>query len=86
MAEAGYPGMTGGSWIGLLAPARTPNEIVHKLSAELQQVLQLPEIRDKLIDYGIDPVGGTPEQFDAFIRSEAGRWAEVVKKADIRLE
>jgi tripartite-type tricarboxylate transporter receptor subunit TctC len=86
MAEAGYPGMTGGSWIGLLAPARTPNEIVHKLSAELQQVLQLPEIRDKLIDYGIDPVGGTPEQFDAFIRSEAARWAEVVKKADIRLE
>ena len=86
MAEAGYPGMTGGSWIGLLAPARTPNEIVHKLSAELQQVLQLPEIHDKLIDYGIDPVGGTPEQFDAFIRSEAARWAEVVKKADIRLE
>jgi tripartite-type tricarboxylate transporter receptor subunit TctC len=86
MAEAGYPGMTGGSWIGLLAPAKTPNEIVHKLSAELQQVLQLPEIRDKLIDYGIDPVGGTPEQFDAFIRSEAARWAEVVKKADIRLE
>ncbi|MDM0070707.1 tripartite tricarboxylate transporter substrate binding protein [Variovorax sp. J31P207] len=86
MAEAGYPGMTGGSWIGLLAPAKTPNEIVHKLSAELQQVLQLPEIRDKLIDYGIDPVGGTPEQFDAFIRSEATRWAEVVKKADIRLE
>ena len=86
MAEAGYPGMTGGSWIGLLAPARTPNEIVHKLSAELQQVFQLPEIRDKLIDYGIDPVGGTPEQFDAFIRSEAARWAEVVKKADIRLE
>ncbi|MDM0083110.1 tripartite tricarboxylate transporter substrate binding protein [Variovorax sp. J31P179] len=86
MAEAGYPGMTGGSWIGLLAPAKTPNEIVHKLSAELQQVLQLPEIRDKLIDYGIDPVGGRPEQFDAFIRSEAARWAEVVKKADIRLE
>lgn len=86
MAEAGYPGMTGGSWIGVLAPAKTPNEIVQKLSAELQKVLQLPEIHDKLIDYGIDPVGGTPEQFDTFIRSEAARWAEVVKKADIRLE
>lgn len=86
MAEAGYPGMTGGSWIGLLAPARTPNDIVNKVSAEVQKVLQSPELHDRLIDYGIDPVGGTPEQFDAFIRSEATRWAEVVKKADIRLE
>jgi tripartite-type tricarboxylate transporter receptor subunit TctC len=86
MAESGYPGMTGGSWIGLLAPAKTPNDIVDKLSAELQKVLQTPEIHDRLIDFGIDPVGGTPEQFDTFMRSEAVRWADVVKKADIRLE
>ncbi|SEA37893.1 tripartite tricarboxylate transporter substrate binding protein [Variovorax sp. YR216] len=86
MAEAGYPGMTGGSWIGLLAPAKTPKEIVARLSAETQKVLDTPEVREKLIEYGIDPVGGTPEQFDAFIQSEAKRWAEVVKKADIRLE
>ncbi|MBB3179310.1 tripartite tricarboxylate transporter substrate binding protein [Variovorax sp. Sphag1AA] len=86
MAEAGYPGMTGGSWIGLLAPAKTPKEIVAKLSAETQKVLDMPDVREKLIEYGIDPVGGTPEQFDAFIQSEAKRWADVVKKADIRLE
>ena len=78
--------MTGGSWIGLLAPAKVPKDIVHRLSAEMQQVLDTPEIHAKLIEYGIDPVGGTPEQFDTFIRSEAKRWAEVVKKADIRLE
>jgi tripartite-type tricarboxylate transporter receptor subunit TctC len=86
MAELGYPGMTGGSWIGLLAPAKVPQDIVHRLSAEMQQVLDTPEIHARLIEYGIDPVGGTPEQFDTFIRSEAKRWAEVVKKADIRLE
>ncbi len=86
MAESGYPGMTGGSWIGLLAPAKTPNAIVDKLSAELQKALDTPELRQRLIDYGIEPVGGTPAQFDAFIRSEAVRWADVVKKADIRLE
>ena len=86
MAELGYPGMTGGSWIGLLAPAKVPKDIVHRLSAEMQQVLDTPEIHAKLIEYGIDPVGGTPEQFDTFIHSEAKRWAEVVKKADIRLE
>ena len=86
MAELGYPGMTSGSWIGLLAPAKTPKDIVDKISAETQKVLDTPEMRARLIDYGIDPVGGTPEKFDAFIQSEAKRWAEVVKKAGIRLE
>lgn len=86
MAELGFPNMTGGSWIGLLAPAKTPDPIVEKLSTEMQAVLEMPEIHDRLIDYGIEPVGGTPAQFDTFIRSEAVRWADVVKKADIRLE
>jgi tripartite-type tricarboxylate transporter receptor subunit TctC len=86
MAELGYPGMTGGSWIGLLAPAKTPQDVVDKLSAEMQKVLDTPEVHGRLIEYGIDPVGGTPAQFDAFIQSEARRWADVVKKANIRLE
>lgn len=86
MAEAGYPQMTTGSWIGLLAPAKTPQALVSKLSADVQAVLEMPEVRDKLIEYGIEPVGGTPEQFDTFMRAESIRWADVVKKAGIRLE
>ena len=86
MAEQGYPSMTSGSWIGLLAPAKTPQEIVDKLAAETQQALNTPEVHDRLISYGIDPVGGTPAQFDVFIQSEAKRWAEVVKKAGIHLD
>ncbi|MHA7599880.1 tripartite tricarboxylate transporter substrate binding protein [Alicycliphilus sp. T452] len=86
MAEQGYPSLTGGSWIGLLAPAKVPNDIVRKLSSEMQKVIDSPEIHAKLIEYGIDPVGGTPEQFDTFIHAEAKRWAEVVKKANIHLE
>lgn len=86
MAEQGYPSLTGGSWIGLLAPARTPPAILKKLSAETQAAIDSPEVHAKLIEYGIDPVGGTPEQFDTFIQSEARRWADVVKKANIRLE
>lgn len=86
MAEAGYPGMTGGSWIGLLAPAKAPREVLDRLSAEMQKVIDTPEVHDKLIEYGIDPVGGTPAQFNDFMRREATRWADVVKKADIRLE
>ena len=86
MSELGYPGMTGGSWIGLLAPAKTPAAIVEKLSAEVGKALQAPEIRAKLIEYGIDPVGGTPGQFDAFMRGESARWASVIKNANIHLD
>jgi tripartite-type tricarboxylate transporter receptor subunit TctC len=86
MAESGYPNMTTGSWIGLLAPAKTPRDIVDKLAAEVQKVLDSPEVHGRLIDYGIDPVGGTPAQFDAFMLTESARWAEVVKKANVHLE
>ncbi|WP_326541609.1 tripartite tricarboxylate transporter substrate binding protein [Pseudorhodoferax sp.] len=86
IAEAGYPSLTGGSWIGLLAPAKTPREVLARLSAAAQQAVATPELRDKLVGYGIDPVGGTAEQFDAFIRSEAQRWGDVVRKANIHLD
>lgn len=86
MAELGYPSLTTGSWIGLLAPAKTPKPVLQRLAAETQKVLDAPEMRQKLIDYGIDPVGGTPAQFDAFIRSEAARWAQVVQQAQIHLD
>lgn len=86
MAEQGYPSLTGGSWIGLLAPAKTPPAVLKKLSAETQAAIDTPEVHAKLIEFGIDPVGGTPEAFDAFIKSEYVRWAEVIKKANIRME
>lgn len=86
MSELGYPSMTGGSWIGLLAPAKVPSAIINKLSAELQAAIDSPDVHAKLIEYGIDPVGGTPAQFNSFMHSEAKRWAQVVKQANIRLE
>lgn len=86
MSELGYPGMTGGSWIGLLAPAKVPSATINKLSAELQAAIDSPDVHAKLIEYGIDPVGGTPAQFNSFMQSEAKRWGLVVKKANIRLE
>lgn len=86
MKELGYPGMTGGSWIGLLAPAKVPPAILQKLSSELQATIDSPDVHAKLIEYGIDPVGGTPDKFNAFMQSEAKRWAQVVKQANIRLE
>ena len=86
MAEQGYPDMTGGSWIGLLAPSKVPPALIERLSAEMQKVVDAPDVHARLIDYGIDPVGGTPAQFNAFMQKESVRWAQVVRKADIHLE
>ncbi|KWR78308.1 MULTISPECIES: tripartite tricarboxylate transporter substrate binding protein [Cupriavidus] len=86
MAEAGYPNIMPSSWIGVLAPAKTPTAIVDRLSAELDAVVHAPDVQAKLIDYGIDPVGGKADQFQAFIKEEAGRWASVVQKAGIKLD
>ncbi|WP_439685828.1 Extra-cytoplasmic solute receptor [Cupriavidus oxalaticus] len=86
MAEAGFPAVTAGSWIGLLAPAKTPPAVLAKLSAEMDAVLHQADVRARLVDYGIDPVGGKPEQFQAFIKAEAVRWGEVVRKSGVKLE
>ncbi|HBO77102.1 MAG TPA: MFS transporter, partial [Cupriavidus sp.] len=74
------------SWIGVLAPAKTPTAIVDRLSAELDAVVHAPDVQAKLIDYGIDPVGGKADQFQTFIKEEAERWASVVQKAGIKLD
>ena len=86
MAELGYPTMTGGSWIGLLAPAGVPADRLEKISNAVQATIDSPEVHARLIEYGIDPVGGTPEKFDQFMRSESDRWAQVIKQAKISLE
>ena len=86
MKELGYPSMTGGSWIGMLAPSKVPTAVLNKLSTELQAAIDSPDVHAKLIEYGIDPVGGTPAQFNTFMQSESKRWAQVVKQANIRLE
>ncbi len=86
MGELGYPDLVTGSWIGMLAPSGTPDALVTKVSAAVQRVLNQPDIHAQLIDYGIDPVGGTPAAFDTFITSEAKRWADVISTAGIKLE
>ncbi|CAG9167668.1 hypothetical protein LMG23992_00873 [Cupriavidus laharis] len=86
MAEAGYPTVTASSWIGLIAPAKTPPAVLAKISAEMDAVLRQPDVRARLIDYGIDPVGGKAEQFQAFIKDESVRWGEVVRKGGVKVE
>jgi tripartite-type tricarboxylate transporter receptor subunit TctC len=86
MAEAGLPGYETSTWGGVLAPAGTPKDIVAKLNAEFNRDLNLPDVHKKLSDSGIEPAGGTPQQFADFIHSEMQKWAKVAKDAHIEPE
>lgn len=86
IAENGLKGYDTGTWHGVLAPAATPREVVQLLSAEIMKILRMPDVREKLIGQGLEPVGDTPEQFGAFIRAEIEKWARVVKASGARPE
>lgn len=84
--ESGLPGFDVVSWVGILAPAKTPPPIIDKLQNEIAAVLRMPVVRERYEALGIDPVGNTPDQFAAQIRADLARWDKVVKAANIRLE
>jgi tripartite-type tricarboxylate transporter receptor subunit TctC len=84
--ESGLPGFVVDSWVGILAPARTPRPIVDRLYAEITALLQTPEVRERYAVLGIEPVGNSPEEFGGQIRADLERWAPVVKQANIRIE
>jgi tripartite-type tricarboxylate transporter receptor subunit TctC len=86
VAEAGVPGYDSGAWFGLLAPAGTPKPIMDKLSAETARVLKLADVGKRIFELGAEPVGGTPEQFAAHIKSEIARWAKVIRDAKVELQ
>lgn len=86
MQEAGLLGYQAGEWNGVLAPAATPKHLVNRLNEEISKTLALPEVRANLLKQGIEPVGGTPEQFAAHLRAEIAKFARVVKDAGIRIE
>jgi tripartite-type tricarboxylate transporter receptor subunit TctC len=83
-AEAGLPDFVVSTWYGPLAPAKTPREVIARLNGELQKMLQKREVLDHLANNGVEPLGGTPEQYAAHIKSEIARWAKVVKAAGIK--
>jgi tripartite-type tricarboxylate transporter receptor subunit TctC len=85
-AELGYPYMEGVSWQGIFVPARTPAPIVSALQATISRTLQLPEIRDPMIETGSTPGGNSSEEFAAFIRADRARMGRMMKEANIAPE
>ncbi len=86
MAEAGLPGYETSTWGGILAPAGTPKATVAKLNAEMNKILAMPDVREKMQGAGLEIGGGTPQQFADFIGVEIIKWGKVAKDAGIQPE
>ena len=84
MAESGAPGYAAGIWMGLLAPAGTPRDVVEKLSRAANEALRSNEVLTPLKSQGVDPLGGSPDDFARFIDGELKKWASVVATANIK--
>lgn len=86
LSSQGLQGFDVSAWFGIAAPANTPQPVVAKLNTTLQEVLAEPALRQKLQDLGIEVIGGTPAQFDAYIRSELDRWGTVIRASGVKIE
>ena len=86
IAESGVPGYNVTGWYGFYAPAGTPPDIVRRLHEESRRALASPDIRDKLLKAGNEPVGSSPAEFAAFVRAEYDKWGKVIKAAGLHLD
>lgn len=83
-SESGLPGFEVDFWIGIFVPIATPRAIVTRLNNEVNRILAAPDVKEKLLALGADPVGGTPEQFTAVLHKDLERWAKTVKAAGLK--
>jgi len=86
IAESGLPGYEIGNWFAMAAPAATPKPIIARLNAELVKAINMSDVRKRFIDLGADPIGSTPDELAAYIRSELVKWGKVIRSAGIKPE
>jgi len=86
IAESGYPGFEARAWQGIAGPAGLPPEIVRQLNAAISKVMALPEVRQRLVEGGLDPIVSTPQEFGEFIRAEIAKWSKVAKDVGARVD
>lgn len=84
LSESGLPGFEVVTWGGIVGPVGLPSAVVMRLNSVLNQVLKTPAVMEKYAALGLEPVGGTPEQFGAYIRKEITKWGEITRKAGIK--
>ena len=86
MQEEGYEGFEATTWYGLAGPGKLPPAIVAKVNRDVNAILAMPDVMEKLDTYGAEDGGGSAERFAQFIRSEQDKWAKVVKEANVKIE
>jgi len=86
MSESGFPGFEGNEWWAALGPAGIPKDITAKLNGEMQRILTLPDVKERLTGLGISYLGGSPGDLDRFLRNESEKWAKLIKEANITTE
>ena len=86
ISESGVPGFEVNSWYGLLAPAKTPKAIIDRLQKEVAAVLAMPDMRERYIKAGFEPVGNKPDEFAQQIKADLSKWKKVVKDSNVRIE
>jgi len=85
-AQAGYARFQATNVTGLIAPAGTPREIIDKLNVATRKVIAQPAVREKFEGLGAEAVGGTPEEFGAYIRDDFSKWTRIVKEANVKVD
>lgn len=86
VAEAGVPGFEAIEWNGVMVPAGTPPAVVRRINQAIAKALAIPAVKERIVQIGSEPVGNSPEEFTAFIKSEFAAWAKVVKEVGITIE
>ena len=86
ISESGLPGYNASGWYGLFAPAATPKNVIARVSQEAVRTLRMPDVVRTLSSQGAEPVGNTPEEFSAFVKSEIAKWAHLVKSAKMKTD
>lgn len=86
MAESGLPTFDATAWFGLVGPPKMPKELTAKIRSEAVAALAAPDVRERLASQGLTVIGGSPEEFDAFLKAEMQKWTEVIRKSGIRPE
>ena len=85
-SESGLPDFEVIAWWGLLAPAKTPRAVVNALNREMRAVLEVPEVKRSLVDQGMDPAAGSPEQFGALIKTDMEKWGAIGARLGVKLD
>jgi tripartite-type tricarboxylate transporter receptor subunit TctC len=86
IAESGLPGFDINTWFGIFVPARTPHEIVERLHAEFTKALAAPDVRERMLNLGAEPVASSSGEFAAYIRAESGKYARIIKASGARAD